>query len=204
MSNHSEHLIQMVEVNGAAIKLIGNSAILQQPLLGLFCSQKCPGELILKAYDVARQLRQLGQVVVSGFHSPLEKDLLSILLRGDQPVVMCLARDWESVRIPKDQKVHIDKGQLLLISPVFKQTQNRITRQTAEIRNALIVQICSQVLLIHAEPGGNLDQLFQKWVADRREVFALRGRSNQHLFERGVKVWESSDLVSNNLTYPNL
>lgn len=195
MPNHSEHFIQIVEVGGVAIKLVGNSAILQQPLLGLFCSQKCPGELILKAYDVAKQLREQRQIVVSGFHSPVEKDLLPILLRGDQPVVICLARDLASYRIPKNQKVYIDKGQLLLISPVFKQTQKRITRQTAEIRNTLIVQICSQVLVIHAEPGGSLDQLCQKWVADQREVFALQGRPNQHLFEKGVKVWESSVLV---------
>jgi len=191
MSNHSDHFIQIVELGGVAIKLVGNSAILQQPLLGLFCSQKCPGELILKAYDVARQLREQRQIVVSGFHSPLEKDLLPILLRGDQPVVMCLARNLESYRISKNQKALIDKGQLLLVSPVFKQSQSRITLQTTQIRNLLIVQICSQVLIIHAEPGGSLDQLCQKWVADQRDVFALRGRPNQHLFERSVKVWES-------------
>ena len=129
--------------------------------------------------------------MVSGFHSPLEKDLLPILLRGDQPVVMCLARNLESYRISKNQKALIDKGQLLLVSPVFKQSQSRITLQTTQIRNLLIVQICSQVLIIHAEPGGSLDQLCQKWVADQRDVFALRGRPNQHLFERSVKVWES-------------
>ena len=185
--------VQTLQVRGVEAKLIGDPAILQRLLLGMFCSQKCPGELILKAYDIAKQLREQGRVVVSGFHSPIEKDLLPILLRGEQPVVMCLARDLESYRISKNQKALIEKGLFLLVSPVFKQSQPRITLQTAKTRNALIVQICSQVLIIHAEPGGSVDQLCQKWVADQREVFALRGKPNQHLFECGVKVWESSN-----------
>jgi len=188
--------VQTLQASGVEVKLIGDPTCLQRPLLGLFCSQKCPGELILKAYDVAKLLREQGRVVVSGFHSPVEKDLLSILLRGDQPVVICLARNLEGYRISKNQKALIDKGHLLLVSPVFKQCQPRITLQTAKIRNALIVQICSQVLIIHAESGGSVDQLCHEWIADQREVFALRGKPNQHLFEGGVKDWESNSLVS--------
>src|SRR5450759_1132863 len=127
--------VQTLQVHGVEAKLIGDPAILQRLLLGMFCSQKCPGELILKAYDISKQLREQGRVVVSGFHSPIEKDLLPILLRGEQPVVMCLARDLESYRISKNQKALIEKGLFLLVSPVFKQRQPRINLQTANIRN---------------------------------------------------------------------
>lgn len=43
---------------------------------------KCPGTLILKSYDATRILRVSGRTIVSGFHSPVEKDCLDILLRG--------------------------------------------------------------------------------------------------------------------------
>ena len=36
---------------------LGDVSILQRPLLGCFCSVKCPGELILRTYDLARALR---------------------------------------------------------------------------------------------------------------------------------------------------
>jgi len=33
---------------------IGNLAIFDQKLLGFFCSSKCPGDVILNTYDLAR------------------------------------------------------------------------------------------------------------------------------------------------------
>ena len=36
---------------------IGNLDILNKDLLGFFCSIKCPGDIILKTYDLARALR---------------------------------------------------------------------------------------------------------------------------------------------------
>ncbi len=36
---------------------IGNVQLLVAPMLALFCSIKCPGELILKLFDLARELR---------------------------------------------------------------------------------------------------------------------------------------------------
>jgi len=58
----------------------------------LFCSRKYPGNLILKAYDLARSLRDAGTTVISGFHTPVEKECLRILLRGAQPLIICPAR----------------------------------------------------------------------------------------------------------------
>jgi hypothetical protein len=49
-------------------------------LLGVFCSVKCPASLILKAYDVSRELAAQGLTVISGFQSPVEKEVLTVLL----------------------------------------------------------------------------------------------------------------------------
>jgi len=61
---------------------IGNVDILRQPLTALFCSNKCPGSAILRALDFAAQLRDANRAVISGFHTPVEKECLAILLRG--------------------------------------------------------------------------------------------------------------------------
>jgi hypothetical protein len=39
---------------------IGNLEILNKKLLGFFCSIKCPGNIILKTYDLARSFRDAG------------------------------------------------------------------------------------------------------------------------------------------------
>ena len=82
------------------IRSIGNTEILAVHKLGLFCSVRCPGDAILAAYDTARKLRDKGVTVVSGFHSPVEKECLRILLRGNQPIIICLARAVEKIRLP--------------------------------------------------------------------------------------------------------
>jgi predicted Rossmann fold nucleotide-binding protein DprA/Smf involved in DNA uptake len=71
---------------------LGNFDILQRKKLALFCSVKCPGALILQTYDLARALRDAGVAVIGSFHSPMEKECLTLLLRGTQPVIVCPAR----------------------------------------------------------------------------------------------------------------
>ncbi|MFH1027303.1 MAG: hypothetical protein V1791_04805, partial [Pseudomonadota bacterium] len=56
------------------ISAIGNPDILAErksPWTALFCSKDCPGSVILPALDHVRGLRDAGQIVVSGFHSPM-------------------------------------------------------------------------------------------------------------------------------------
>ena len=71
---------------------LGDVEILKRPKVGLFCSVKCPGKLILETYDLCRRFRDEGIIVASGFHSPMEEECLRILLRSPHPVVWCLAR----------------------------------------------------------------------------------------------------------------
>src|SRR5574341_192332 len=74
---------------------LGDVDILQRKKLALFCSVRCPGALILQTYNLARALRDAGVTVISGFHSPMEKECLTLLLRGTQPVIVCPARGIE-------------------------------------------------------------------------------------------------------------
>ena len=50
---------------------IGDANILNNPLLGLLCSIRCPGRVIVQTYDLARALRDAGVPVTGGFHSPM-------------------------------------------------------------------------------------------------------------------------------------
>src|SRR4030043_131352 len=77
---------------------IGDVKILNTPLLGLLCSIRCPGRVIVQTYDLARSLRDAQVPVISGFHSPMEKECLDFLLRGKQPIVICPARSVTKMR----------------------------------------------------------------------------------------------------------
>src|SRR5438105_10760417 len=79
----------------SAITVRGNFDILDTHKVALFCSVSCPGNLIVQTYDLAVALRLAGVTVIGGFHSPMEKECLSVLLRGTQPVIVCPARGIE-------------------------------------------------------------------------------------------------------------
>ena len=70
----------------SCIWAIGNLEILERRLLGFFCATQCSGSVILRTYDLAQALRNAGVPVIGGFHSPMEKECLEVLLRGQQSI----------------------------------------------------------------------------------------------------------------------
>jgi len=69
----------------------GDLQILTFPALAVLCSISCPGSVVIKTFDAIRELRDAGVILAGGFHSPMEKECLEFLLRGNQPVVVCPA-----------------------------------------------------------------------------------------------------------------
>jgi predicted Rossmann fold nucleotide-binding protein DprA/Smf involved in DNA uptake len=74
------------EAAPARLAALGDPGLLREPLLRFVCCASCPGDVILAVYDLALALRDAGVPVVSGFHSPIERECLGMLLRGTQPV----------------------------------------------------------------------------------------------------------------------
>lgn len=138
----------------------GALPILDHPRTALLCSARCPGDAILGAYDTARRLRDEGVTVISGFHAPIEKDCLDILLRGKQPIIICLARGLDRMRIPTSWRPALEADRLLLLSP-FPETVRRATKETAWRRNLLTAALADDAIIIHAEPGGAIAEIAQ-------------------------------------------
>jgi predicted Rossmann fold nucleotide-binding protein DprA/Smf involved in DNA uptake len=154
------------------LNALGDLASLSQPKTALFCSVRCPGDAILRAYDAAQKLRDDGVTVVSGFHSPVEKECLRILLRGKQPVIICLARALEKIRIPGDWRGALETGRLLLLSP-FEKRPRRPTIESSHQRNELVAALSDEALIIHATPGGSIERVLEsvdRWKIRRREL----------------------------------
>jgi len=96
---------------------LGNKDLLDLPLLAIFSSAKCPASSILKTHDYAKEIRDGEMGVISGFHSPAEKEVLEVLLKGTCPIIVVLGRRLEGARIPAVWRLEIEKGRMLVISP---------------------------------------------------------------------------------------
>lgn len=75
---------------------LGNLSLLELKKTAFLCSRKVPASIILKCYDWAIQQREEGNCVIIGFHSQIEKDVLHYMLKGNQPIIVVLARDLKS------------------------------------------------------------------------------------------------------------
>ena len=136
----------------------GNAALLDQPLDALLCSRACPGAKIVEAMDLAQRWRAENRAVISGFHTPVEKECLRIFLRGPQPLVICPARGLDPFQLPADWQTKFQRRELLILSP-FDALSRRPSRETAETRTRLIFDLASRRTIIHATAGGLLSQL---------------------------------------------
>ena len=189
-----------VRVNGRATVALppetahlGNLRLLDESLTALFCSNRCPGDLILKTYDIARAMRDAGVPVIGGFQTPMEKECLRLLLRGEQPVVICPARGIDNMRIPSDWRPALDHGRLLVLSP-FPATVRRPTADLAAQRNDLVADLAQRVFIAHAAPRGKTEAFARELAASGKPLLTLDSAANENLVDVGAKGLESESL----------
>jgi predicted Rossmann fold nucleotide-binding protein DprA/Smf involved in DNA uptake len=142
----------------AQLSALGNRDLLGLPSVTLFCSARCPGQVILAAHDQAARWRDEGRCVIGGFHSPVEKDCLNILLRGRQPVIICPARSLEHRRLPPELKKPLAEGRLLLLS-AFPSSDRRVTKDQAMQRNRFVAALADEIVFAYIAPGSHLEEL---------------------------------------------
>lgn len=144
----------MVSKIAADYSIIGNLALLSQPLMALFCSPRYPGGLILQTYDLARELRDAGAAIIGGFQTPMERECLRLLLRGMQPLVICPARGIAAMRIPASYRPALADGRLLVAS-AFPPWARRATADLAGRRNEFVRSRAARIIIAYAAPGGS-------------------------------------------------
>ena len=178
----------------------GNLSLLDEPLTALFCSNRCPGDLILKAYDLARAMRDAGVPVIGGFQTAMEREFLRLLLRGNQPVVVCPARGIDNMGIPSDWRPALDEDRLLVLSP-FPAIARRPTAELASQRNDLVADLAQQVFIAHAAPGSKTEA-FAHCLADAgKPLLTLDSPANENLMGMGAEVVDPARTLTEILSY---
>ncbi|MDR1612459.1 MAG: DNA-processing protein DprA [Planctomycetota bacterium] len=168
------------------IYALGDAAILRNRLLALVCSVQCPGGIVIKTLDAARFLRDAGVAVIGGFHSPMEKECLDLLLRGSQPVVLCPARGLANLRIGKEARRAAREGRLLALSP-FAENIRRTTSARAAERNRLAAALADALWTPHAVPGSKTQAIVDAALGRGQPVFTFDHADNSHLLRAGAR-----------------
>ena len=125
-------------------------------------------------------MRDAGVTVIGGFQTPMEKECLRLLLRGNQPVVICPARGIDNMRLPRDWRGPLNEGRLLVLSS-FPETVRRPTAESAAKRNELVASLAIQVFIAHAAHGSKTESFARKLAAAGKSLLTLDSPANANL-----------------------
>ena len=190
-------ILRRCEVNGRppVVTVQGKPGLLEGELLGFFCSIRCPGDIILKIYDLARALRSTDVTLIGGFQSTMEREFLDLVLRGSAKVIICPARGLGTMRIPANWRKPLADRRLLLLSFFDDNIRRPVTAVTAR-RNAYVADLAARLVIAHAERGGKTEKLCKDRLARGKSVFALASADNEHLLELGAVPVTADNLLS--------
>ena len=124
---------------------LGNKEILNLTTrTGFLASSTIPPDMVLKCYDWATHMAKEGKCVVSGFSSHLEREVLHFLAKGEQPIILVLAREMYK-QMPPELQPLLDANRLLIIS-VSKAV--RQSKATAYARNKFICEMADKIIFV--------------------------------------------------------
>lgn len=169
-----------------SISTLGNLELLKQHKLGLFCSALCPASLTIQTHDLVCRLPHTGVAVISGFHSPAERECLSILLRGSQPVVVCPARSLKKMRIRMEWRKALGEGRVLFLSP-FPDHRHRGDTVMAIYRNRFVAALADKIFVAHAAPSSKTERFCHEIFAWRKPIYTLESEYNANIAEMKAK-----------------
>lgn len=128
-------------------KYLGNKQLLNLHKIGFIASRHASSIDVIPTLDWAAEMsKRVDVAVVSGFQSPLEKDVLKFLLRGVCPIIIVLARGMYR-KLPEPIQSPMDQQRILVISNE-PDTITRVSEITAHKRNEYVKSISDEMKII--------------------------------------------------------
>jgi predicted Rossmann fold nucleotide-binding protein DprA/Smf involved in DNA uptake len=137
---------------------VGNVELLNGPLLCVIASRSCPGNILLQTVEQVPEWVKAGKVIISGFHSPLEQQVLRSTLRRNGRAVKVLARGISVFRVAPEEKEAVLAGNMLVVT-ALPSTVKRTTRETALERNRLALALAEERCIPWVDEGSPLKEL---------------------------------------------
>lgn len=122
----------------------------------------------------------------------MERECLTILLRGRQPIVVCLAKRLAGSRLPREYQKPLAEGRLLILSP-FADSVKRITAETARVRNAFVAVLANKVFVAYAAPDGKTEHFCRNVLDWDKPLLTFDDNANSTLITLGARPIRSGD-----------
>ena len=132
---------------------LGNEILYDRHLVAFFASRETPEDVVPKALRWAEMICHTDKVVISGFHSPLEKQVLQVLLEHKHPVILALGRSIYK-RVPKEYVQPLEEGRMLIVN-----VSNAVRQGwwTSQHRNFVVANCANECVWAGIHQGSTLD-----------------------------------------------
>ena len=116
----------------------------------------------------------------------MERECLTILLRGAQPVIICPARSINNMRINKEYKKSLKDGRLLFLS-TFEENQQRISAKTSHYRNLFVAAMSAVIFVAHAGPASKTETFCKEIIFWQKPFYTFESDYNKKLIKMGAR-----------------
>jgi len=142
-------LIMEGSFDGNPFRCIGNPNLLNLAKVGILCSRRVPRGTDLNPPEC-------DEVFISGFHSPPEREILSVLLERRARVICCPAWGIDLMRIPKEWLPALEGNRMMVLEISAGLAGNLAS---AEERNRFVLKHAERMWMPHVSSGGMLERL---------------------------------------------
>lgn len=135
--------------------LSGNKGLLDRHLVAFFASRTSPPEALDLATHWAHEIAKTDKIVISGFHSPIERAVMDTLLAEGCSMIITLGRSLYR-KIPSSLQKAYDENRILFIS--FR----NFTRQSfssSQLRNWATADLATEIVFAPFDPSSQLSTL---------------------------------------------
>ena len=128
------------------METLGNLELFDRHKIGFLAGSKTQALSVLPTYDWAKEIASREEIsIISGFQSPLEKDVLDFLLKGKCGIIYVMAKRLYR-RIPEKLKSAFDSHRIIFIS-ISRANVLRAGKAQNIVRNNFIVETCDELVL---------------------------------------------------------
>ena len=144
-----------------AMQTLGNTDLMKLHKVGYFASSKIATLSVLPTLDWAAEITKREDiVVVCGFHSKMEREVLDYLLRGRCGIICVLARSIYQ-QIPTKYREAYNQNRVLFITEVERQNIIMISKDRATKRNHLVASLANEIVVSSLTDESSLFSIIQ-------------------------------------------
>lgn len=168
------------------VYLLGNEHILQMKKISIFVSRSIPLNIIIPAEKFLLSLDGLDFAYISGWHSPFEKRILKKILMHGKKVIFFTSKGIKEQAIYSYLNSAIREERLLIASLLLN--ESRITSYNSQKRNEFISELADYNIFMFINKGGNLENLFNKLLSQRKAPLIFNHSANSEFLRKGKPI----------------